>query len=566
MTNMEKFVGWWCGASRKIGYSALLALLLLVAAGQSYTTERLVNVGVYNNSPKVFLDTSGKPAGFFIELIEYIAEKEGWQLQYITGTWGEGLDRLQRGEIDLMPDVAHSTARETFYAFHREPVLSDWFQVYARKNSGIKSIVDLAGKRVAVLERSVQQASFARLVDGFNLQVTPLALPDYSTIFSRVAGGDADAAITNRFYGLQHAAQHGLQDTAIIFNPTRLFFAGPHGIDPEIFRAIDEHLVLLKQEPQSLYFTSLQHWTSEKILFNLPDWVKITGIVGATMLLMSLLGSVLLKRQVDSRTRTLSQLNRDMEERIAARTAELAAAMGKAQAADHLKSAFLATMSHELRTPLNSIIGFTGILLQELAGSVNEEQRKQLGMVQTSARHLLALINDILDISRIEAGQLSLDSSSFAVRSAIAKAVDLMKPAAEKKGLALHVDIADDVTVVTGDQRRLEQVVLNLLSNAVKFTEKGKVLLTCRGDNDHYQIDVSDTGIGIDPSKVSELFQPFYQIDNGLARRHEGTGLGLSICKKLVDMMGGTITVRSSLDAGSTFTVLLPKRQEISHE
>jgi signal transduction histidine kinase len=562
MVNLDKLVGaCYFGIIRKIGCLALLAVLLFACMEQSHAAERVVSVGVYNNSPKVFLDASGKPAGIFIELIEYIAEKEGWRLQYSMGTWAEGLDRLQQGEIDLMPDVAHSTARETFFAFHREPVLSDWFQVYARKNSDIKSIVDLAGKRVAVLERSVQQASFAQLVDGFNLQVTLLTLPDYTTIFSRVAGGDADAAITNRFYGIKHAAQHGLVDTAIIFNPTQLFFAGPHGIDPEIFRAIDEHLGQLKEDPQSLYFTSLQHWTSTEILFTLPDWVRIMGIVGGTILLMSLVGSVLLKRQVDSRTRKLQELNRDMERRIAERTVELASAMKKAQAADHLKSAFLATMSHELRTPLNSIIGFTGILLQGLAGGVNEEQRKQLGMVQTSARHLLALINDVLDISKIEAGQLLLACHSFELRSAIAKAVQLILPAAEKKGLDLHIDIADDVHMVTGDQRRLEQVLLNLLSNGVKFTEKGRVLLTCRAGHDHYRIEVSDTGIGIDPQKIPDLFQPFYQIDNGLARRHEGTGLGLSICRKLLDMMGGTIKVQSSLGAGSTFTVSLPKKK-----
>ncbi|MCF8092980.1 MAG: sensor histidine kinase, partial [Desulfotignum sp.] len=236
-----------------------------------------------------------------------------------------------------------------------------------------------------------------------------------------------------------------------------------------------------------------------------------------------------------------------------------------AKAADYLKSAFLATMSHELRTPLNSIIGFTGILLQGLAGQLNQEQQKQLGMVQTSSRHLLALINDVLDISKIEAGQLSLSLSTFDLRASIEKTVHLVKPLAEKKGLDLTLEVGGAVGEVTSDQRRLEQIILNLLNNAVKFTEKGSIHVTCRVDGTHYELAVSDTGIGIDPDDIPDLFQPFHQIDAGLSRKREGTGLGLSICKKLILLMGGSINVKSCVSQGSTFTIRFQKSQEPDH-
>ena len=233
-----------------------------------------------------------------------------------------------------------------------------------------------------------------------------------------------------------------------------------------------------------------------------------------------------------------------------------------AQEADRLKSAFLASMSHELRTPLNSIIGFTGILLQGLVGPLNGEQQKQLGMVMHSARHLLALINDVLDISRVEAGELRLASEPFDARQAIQCAVETVTAIAGKKGLALLVDVSPDVGRVVGDRRRVEQVVINLVNNAIKFTQRGEVRIISTITNGRLVTRVTDTGIGIRPEDVGKLFQPFRQIETGVARRHEGTGLGLAICDRLVTLMGGTISVESRWGEGSTFTFALPTGED----
>jgi signal transduction histidine kinase len=249
-----------------------------------------------------------------------------------------------------------------------------------------------------------------------------------------------------------------------------------------------------------------------------------------------------------------------LEARVAERTAALHEAMQRAQAADRLKSAFLATMSHELRTPLNSILGFSGVLLQGLAGPLNDEQRKQLGMVQNSAQHLLALINDVLDISKIEAGQLEVTRAPFDLRSAIETTLRTIAPLAQKKGLTLRVSMDASEAVIVSDRRRVEQILLNLLYNAVKFTERGFVHLQCRIMEDTAVIAVEDSGIGIRAEDIDRLFRPFQQIDSGLARRHEGTGLGLSICRSLAKLLGGAITVSSTWGEGSTFTVTLPRR------
>lgn len=522
--------------------------------------SRKVIVGIYENPPKVFTSQSGKPAGIFVDIIEHIAKVEGWELQYLSGTWAEGLDRLAKGQIDFMPDVAYSAERQNLFSFHRVPVLSSWSQVYAKKGSKIQSILDLNDKKVLVLEGSVQQERFSRFAGGFGLTVILTAAPDYQSMFEAMTRGEADAAITNRFYGLAHAKAAGLEDTAVVFDPSDLFFAAPLKTPREILDIVDRHLTSLKKDSESVYYRSLKQWLAEDVKFQIPLWLKVAGFVGIGFLLASIVGSFILKHQVDLRTRELQLVNQEMEQRIIQRTAELATAMEKAQAADKIKSAFLATMSHELRTPLNSIIGFTGIMLQGLAGPLNPEQQKQMGMVQNSSRHLLALINDVLDISKIEAGQLNLAVATFDLRQSIEKMVKVVSPLAEQKGIAIELDIAPDTGSINTDQRRLEQVILNLLSNAVKFTEQGIIRVSCRGENDIYLLSFADTGIGMQAEELAKIFLPFHQIDTGLARKREGTGLGLSICKKILELMDGSIHVDSTWGKGSIFTVRIPRQ------
>lgn len=239
-------------------------------------------------------------------------------------------------------------------------------------------------------------------------------------------------------------------------------------------------------------------------------------------------------------------------------TVELVKAKEHAETADRLKSVFLATMSHELRTPLNSIIGFTGIILQGLSGPINDEQLKQLEMVKGSANHLLALINDVLDISKIEAGQFQLESASFEMQKAIETVVQIVTPLAEKKGLMLRINMAPHVGTIVSDQRRVEQILFNLLSNAIKFTEKGEIKVECQVSDGQIITRVIDTGIGMKPEHMDKLFKPFVQLENGLTRRFEGTGLGLSISKKLVELLGGRISAESEYGKGSVFTFTLP--------
>ncbi|MDD2335618.1 MAG: ATP-binding protein [Geobacteraceae bacterium] len=523
---------------------------------------RTVIVGVYENAPKVFTSESGKPAGIFIDIIEHIAKNEGWKLRYLHGTWGEGLDRLAKGEIDLMPDVAYSAEREKIFAFNKTPVLSSWYQVYAPKGSNIHSLLDLNKKRILVLERSVQQAAFIRLSKGFGLNITVISVPDYNTMFEMVAKGEADAALTNGLYGKMHEKKFGLEDTAIVFEPSDLFFAATKGDPKHLLEPIERCLSGLKKDPQSIYYASLKRYISEEIRFKLPPWLKVLAVIVGIALFISVVGSFFLKHQVRVRTQELQQINQEMEQRIAQRTKELTAANSKLKELDQLKSMFIASMSHELRTPLNSIIGFTGMTLQGLSGDLNDEQKDNLARVYKSAKHLLALISDVIDISKIEAGRVETFHEKISLKEIVEEAVASVEPQMKEKGLALEQDIPADVQLIT-DRKRLLQCLLNFLSNAVKFTESGKVSVTSRELDGYVDIAVSDTGIGISENDIPKLFEAFERLDSHLRVKAGGTGLGLYLTKKLVtDVLQGDVSVQSREGEGSTFSLRVPLDME----
>ncbi|EFO80477.1 two-component hybrid sensor and regulator [Oscillochloris trichoides DG-6] len=252
-----------------------------------------------------------------------------------------------------------------------------------------------------------------------------------------------------------------------------------------------------------------------------------------------------------------AQLARRVEER----TADLMVANAELERASRLKDEFLANMSHELRTPLNTILGRAEILAEGIYGPINQEQHEAVRSMSESGRHLLALINDILDLSKIEAGKLELQLSLVDMVTLCEASIRMVAQSALKKEIRLHSSISPQVDVIYADERRLKQILVNLLSNAVKFTPAGgQVELEVQTDPDQQSVSftVSDTGIGIAEADMARLFQPFVQIDAGLTRQHDGTGLGLVLVQRLTEAHGGSVAVQSQEGLGSSFTVRLP--------
>jgi signal transduction histidine kinase len=227
------------------------------------------------------------------------------------------------------------------------------------------------------------------------------------------------------------------------------------------------------------------------------------------------------------------------------------------QASQH-KSQFLANMSHELRTPLNAIIGYTEMMADGLYGDVGEKAQGVLERVQSNGRHLLGLINDVLDLSKIEAGQLVLAMEDYSVADMVATVMAATESLARAENLELKSSVAPGLPIGTGDARRLAQVLLNLVGNAIKFTDQGGVEIHAAQVGDRFELSVVDSGSGISPADQARIFDEFQQVDNTSTRKKGGTGLGLSISRRIVELHGGGITVESELGKGSTFKISIP--------
>jgi signal transduction histidine kinase len=215
-------------------------------------------------------------------------------------------------------------------------------------------------------------------------------------------------------------------------------------------------------------------------------------------------------------------------------------------------------MSHELRTPLNAILGYTELIVDGIYGAPPDKMADVLKRIESNGRHLLGLINAVLDLSKIEAGQLALDLAGYSLNDVVQTVCTAVEPLAADKKLALKAEVAPDLPPARGDERRLTQVLLNLVGNAIKFTDTGEVVVKAAASNGSFSLSVRDTGPGISAADQAKLFQEFQQADNSITRKKGGTGLGLAISKRIIEMHGGRIWVESAVGQGSTFSFTLP--------
>jgi signal transduction histidine kinase len=252
--------------------------------------------------------------------------------------------------------------------------------------------------------------------------------------------------------------------------------------------------------------------------------------------------------------------NTRLFEEVRARTAELAKTVEDLEIASQHKSQFVANMSHELRTPLAAILGYAELMQEGFYEPLGQKSLDALTRIRSNGKHLLGLINTVLDIAKIESGQFTLNMAEYAIESVVETVRSATESLAQNKKLALKTEVAKSLPVGLGDEQRLTQVLLNLVGNAIKFTDAGEVRVTAKAVSGHFNVSVADTGPGIPEHERTRIFEQFHQVDSSLTKAKGGTGLGLAIARQIVEMHGGRIWVQSTLGKGSTFQMELPVR------
>ena len=509
-----------------------------------------VKVGLYENSPKIFTDEEGNASGFWPAIVEYIASREGWEIEYVRGTWTECLARLENNEIDIMPDVAYTEERAALYAFSNETVYVSWSRVYARRGVSIESVLDLQEKDVAVLRGSVNvegPEGIKKLVSAFGVNCTFIELDSYIKVFELIDSGEADAAVVSKDFGNLHEADFDVVRTAILFQPASLYFAFPKGPSstPYLIERVDYHVKELKEDTGSIYYQSLEKWLgvqpAERTV--IPEWVRwaLLGVIGVAFAFAVM--SFFQRSQVRSKSKKL--------------IAETAARK-KYEELNKLKSDLLSMVSHELRTPLATIKGYATMLVNHDDKLANDEKIQSLMSIDNATNRLARLVDQLLDMSRADAGLLKLEMEPADPAMVIRQAVGEAKLRAPD--YAFEVDVpAEGLPLVRMDISRIRQVLDNLLDNAIKYAANGKgVAVSARQQDGAIVFSVTDRGPGIPKQELERVFERMYRMEQQPGAFVEGLGLGLAICKALVEAHGGRIWAESQLGGGSRFIFTLP--------
>jgi signal transduction histidine kinase/ActR/RegA family two-component response regulator len=544
------------------------SILVVAIPFTSLASDTVVKVGIYQNKPKVFINSDGEPQGFFVDILNHVASKEGWQLDYVASTWEENLEKLEKAEIDLLLDIAKSEERAEAFDFNKEIIFSNWATVYLQKDSEIQSILDLRGKKIAAMKGDISYEDFSRNLENLGIYATFEEVDKFSDIFALIAQEKVDAGIISRLYGIQHEDEFDVDRSTIICCPRNLYFAVPKNKNQELIKEIDQHLYQLKRDDRSIYYTSLIKWIEGFSPWKFPVWLVWLLILTGGTLAVFATGILLLKRQVNARTSELSRRNEELISEIADRKqAEEEKEMLQAQLIQAQKMEAIGTLAggiaHDFNNSLQAISNYVELMNYEVSHDVQgpNYSRKIMRIIKNSSK----LNSQLLTFSRKIESQLR----PTRLNTLITQVQTLLERTIPKR-IKIEIDLEKNLKIIQGDSGQIEQILLNLALNAGHaMPDGGKITLktrniildqafanTHRGTNpgEYVLLNIYDTGHGIEKEIQDRIFEPFFTTK----APGQGTGLGLSMVYGVVENHRGHIECDSEPGAGTCFSIYFP--------
>lgn len=542
----------------------------------SLPAQEKIKVGVYQNVPLSFRNENGVVKGFFIDILEYVAKKEGWTIEYHVDSWAQCLQLLQNGEIDLLGGVAYSPERANLFDYTYQSVQTEWGQVYSHYKYGIESILDFKFKKIAVLQGDMHFIYLRQMMNSFGFSVRFIEAFEYETVMELVEVGRCDAGVVSYLYGLQHENNYEVYRSPVIFSPQKLYFAVPRGKNWWVLHALDNHLHDMKRDKRSVYYQAIQRWFVAGDHWVFPKWLIWLMIGFGGLLVIFLSTSLILRNRVKARTAELTEKNIELMNVIEQRKKDeverfkLETQLQRAQKMEAIGT-LAGGVAHDLNNILSGLVSYPELLLMELPE--DSPLRKPILTIQKSGENAASVVNDLLTLARRGVAVTEVLSINRIISDYL-NSPGFEKLKLDHSQVQVETHLEENLLNIVGSPIHLTKTVMNLVSNAVESMPQGGMLIIStenryidqpiRGydtieEGDYVVCSVSDGGVGISSEDIERIFEPFY---TKKVMGRSGTGLGMAVVWGTVKDHNGYIDVRSTENHGTTFTLYFPVTRE----